>query len=85
MKRINSSDVIIASLTQRGRNVANLRISGLSDISQVIDYIRRTIRGLIGMTSLRLRNGSQGWVTELSLMFGAVADHATAAHQLSLF
>jgi len=85
MKRINSSDVIIASLTQRGRNVANFRISGLSDISQVIDYIRRTISGLIGMTSLRLRNGSQGWVTELSLMFGAAAARGTTAHQLSLF
>lgn len=85
MKRINSSDVIIATLTQRGRNVANFRISGLSDISQVIDYIRRTISGLIGMTSLRLRNGSQGWVTELSLMFGTTVARKTGAHQLSLF
>ena len=50
MKRINSSDVIIASVTQRGRNVAN-----------------------------------QGWVTELSLMFGTTVARKTGAHQLSLF
>ena len=40
MKHINSSDVIIASLTQHGRNVANLRISGLSDLGQVIGRFR---------------------------------------------
>lgn len=85
MKRIDSSDVIIATLTQRGLNVANLRISGLSDISQVIEYIRRTISGLIGMTSLRLRNGTQGWVEELSLIFGKITDRAGGATQLSLF
>ncbi|WP_305298488.1 hypothetical protein, partial [Paramuribaculum intestinale] len=70
MKHINSSDVIIASLTQYGRNVANLRISGLSDLGQVIEHIKKAIHGIIGMTSLRLRNGSQGWVEELHLMFG---------------
>lgn len=85
MKRINSSDVIIASLTQRGRNVANLRISGLSDLNQVIEYIKRAISGIIGMTSLRLRNGTQGWVEELHLMFGATTSAGRQSRQLSLF
>ncbi|RXE62973.1 hypothetical protein [Paramuribaculum intestinale] len=85
MKHINSSDVIIASLTQYGRNVANLRISGLSDLGQVIEYIKKAIHGIIGMTSLRLRNGSQGWVEELHLMFGTSPADSRRPQQLSLF
>ena len=67
MKHINSSDVIIASLTQ------------------VIEYIKKALHGIIGMTSLRLRNGSQGWVEELHLMFGATPAGSRRPQQLSLF
>ena len=68
MGTINSSDIIFATLTQRGNQVATFRFSGLTSIADIIKQIRTNVRNCIGMVTLQLRNGTQGWSQSRSLL-----------------
>jgi hypothetical protein len=68
MGTINSSDIIFATLTQRGNQVATFRFSGLSSVADIIKHIRDSVRNCMGIVTLQLRNGSQGWTQQRSLL-----------------
>ncbi len=77
---INKSDIIFATLLQRGRQVVSVKLSGMASWSDVINFLRTLVSGCVGMTTLQLRNGSQGWTQQRSIMM-----KAPEAIQLSLF
>ncbi len=82
MGTINSSDIIYATLSQHGRQLASLRLSGLTSFSDILCQVRRAFTGSLGLVTLRLRNSSQGWSHDRSVIL-MPAPHVPV--QLSLF
>lgn len=80
MKTIGKSDIIFATIYQRGRKVASIDISGVVSLNEIMKRLRGFLSRCVGMATLQLRNSSQGWVEQHSIMV-----KATEAVQLSLF
>lgn len=68
MATILSSDEIFATVTQRGRVISNLRISGMTSFSEILSALGNDIRGL---ATVSLRNRTQGWQRSHTIMFAA--------------
>lgn len=62
------SDTIFATVRQRGITLADVRLSGITSLRDIINYLRRTIGALAGLISIDLRNGSQGWQQRHTVM-----------------
>ncbi len=82
MGTINSSDIIYATLSQHGRQLASLKLSGLTSFSDILRQVRRAVTGSLGLVTLRLRNSSQGWSHDRSVLLSQAPE---APVQLSLF
>ena len=61
MGTITTTDIVYATLTRNGRQIASYRISGLTSMPDIISYIRRISALAPGILKLQLRNRSQGW------------------------
>lgn len=61
MKTFSINDVIFARVTMMGQELLNLRISGVTSMSALLQRIRHELGACIGMISLTVRNLSQGW------------------------
>lgn len=73
MRKIEYNDVMFATIMQHGRTIFNARICGVTSIGEIMRYISSEIGQLIGMFTLNLRNGSQGWSTTTNLRFQRAA------------
>ncbi|MCM1484041.1 MAG: hypothetical protein NC043_06875 [Muribaculaceae bacterium] len=69
MAKILNSDIIFATVIQRGSTVASLRMSGISSLTDIICRVREVIGEATGLTTINLRNGSQGWNHRHTVMF----------------
>lgn len=67
----NPSDVIFATVRQRGMVLANLRMSGISSMADIISRLPHAIGRLMGITTIDLRNGTQGWQRRHTIMLTA--------------
>lgn len=67
----NPSDVIFATVRQRGTVLANLRMSGISSMADIISRLPHAIGRLMGITTIDLRNGTQGWQRRHTIMLTA--------------
>ena len=67
----NPTDVIFATVRQRGMVLANLRLSGNSPMADIISRLPRIIGNLMGITTIDLRNGTQGWQRRHTVMLSA--------------
>ncbi len=65
MGTINSSDIIFATVKQRGITLASIKLSGITSFAEIL---RRSLSGTMGMTTIDLRNGSQGWQQRRTVM-----------------
>lgn len=81
MGTINSSDIIFATLTQQGRQVASFRFSGMTTFTDIIRRVRSAVAGSRGIVTLSLRNSSQGWSHDRRLILAP----STTPVQMSLF
>lgn len=77
---INKSDIIFATLLQRGKQIVSIRLSGVRSWEDIISFLRTMVCNCVGLTTLRLRNGSQGWAQQRSIII-----KAPEAVQLTLF
>lgn len=68
MTTILSSDVIFATVSQRGKVMTTLRLSGITSVGDVVSSIGRMFRGI---TTIDLRNGTQGWQRRHTVMLSA--------------
>lgn len=67
MPTILSSDLIFATVSQRGRVVADVALRGITSLGDVL----RSIEGLPrGLARVSVRNGSQGWASSHTVMLG---------------
>jgi hypothetical protein len=68
MATILSSDEIFATVSQRGRVMSSLRLSGITSLADILRAIGNEIRGL---ATIELRNSTQGWQRRHTIMFAA--------------
>lgn len=81
MEKITINDIIFATATIQGRITANIKLSGLSSLADIISAIKRELGSFSGLLTITLRNISQGWTRQRSLYVAPIA----AGTQLSLF
>lgn len=67
MQTIDYTDVVFATIIQRGRTLYSARISGMSSVAEVMKYLHSAVGKVAGMVTLNLRNSSQGWSTQTYL------------------
>lgn len=67
MRTIETSDVIFATIQQHGRTIYTTRICGVSSMADIVRHISSDFGTIMGMFTLNLRNGSQGWTTSTNL------------------
>ncbi|MDE7411847.1 MAG: hypothetical protein K2M94_07395 [Paramuribaculum sp.] len=72
MTTILPSDTIFATVRQRGTTLADIRLSGISSIRDILIYLRRTLGTIAGLATIDLRNGSQGWQQRHTVMLAPV-------------
>lgn len=82
MANLNTSDIVFATVRQHGNTIANIRLSGMSSVSQILNYIKRFFRDTVGLLSVNLRNGTQGWSQTLNIIMRPSVQRPV---QLSLF
>mgnify|MGYP003300023956 FL=1 len=61
MATIDSTDIIFATVTQRGKDVVSLRMSGMTSFSEIVKRMQTAVTSPLGLVTLRLRNYTQGW------------------------
>lgn len=61
MKIFGSNDIVFARATRMGRELFNLRLSGVASMESVLDLVRQDSAGLMGLVNLTVRNVTQGW------------------------
>lgn len=83
MATIDSQDVLYATLTQRGSEVATFKISGMYSMNDALRHIRSKFSKCKGLVTLKLRNYTKGWVQIRQLMI--LKSFTADAIQLTLF
>ncbi len=69
MATINFTDTLYATVTQRGVTLANLTLMGMTSFPDIVRELRSALGNVAGITTLLLRNTSQGWSDRRALMF----------------
>lgn len=67
MNTIDINDILFATATLHGRNIANIRMSGVISTSDIIARLRQLFGDAAGMIKITLRNVTQGWSRVLNL------------------
>lgn len=69
MASINNTDVIFARFYYLGREMGNLRLTGMNDEGDVYQQIRQHLGNVRGMIDLVLRNATEGWSKRGAVLF----------------
>ncbi len=85
MATIDLHDEVFATLTQRGKVVATMKLSGVTSIAMILQHLRQLASKCVGLVTLNVRNSSQGWLHSRSIMLAPQQSHNHEAVQLSLF
>lgn len=73
MATILPTDTLSLSALRNGRLCVNIVISGCSSMSDVIREMRKIAGNISGLISLRLRNITQGWMQNQSVLLRPAA------------
>lgn len=68
MATILSSDIVFATFRQRGRVISSIRLSGITSLADVLSTVGGKFSGI---TTIDLRNGTQGWQSRHTVMLSA--------------
>lgn len=68
MTQIISSDIIYATVLQRGRTLISVKLSGMTTLNEIINHLKNLIKDIIGLVTLQLRNSTQGWNQNKNIM-----------------
>lgn len=58
---------MFATILQHGRTLYTARICGMTSMADIVRYISNNFGSILGMFTLNLRNGSQGWTSTTNL------------------
>ncbi len=67
MNTFDINDIVFASATLHGRNIANIRLSGVISTSDIIAQLKKILGEAAGMIRITLRNVTQGWSRVLNV------------------
>ncbi|MDE6110166.1 MAG: hypothetical protein K2F72_07790 [Muribaculaceae bacterium] len=67
MNTIDINDIVFATASLHGRNIANIRFSGVISTSDIIARLKQLFGDAAGMIKITLRNVTQGWCRVLNL------------------
>ncbi|MDE5838494.1 MAG: hypothetical protein K2K52_06955 [Paramuribaculum sp.] len=81
MATIFTTDILYATVIQRGTTIATLTLSGVSSLAEIINRIKSVVKDSIGMLTVNLRNSTQGWRQQRNIILKP-RPHAV---QLTLF
>lgn len=69
MSTISSSDVLFATVSQRGNMLLNIKLCGVESESDIYRAIRMSLPGISGIARLSIRNASRGWSAAMAHLF----------------
>ncbi len=69
MATINNTDIVFATVQQQGNTILSLQFSGITSMPQIINMLRSSLIGKIGLLNFKIRNYTQGWVKEQAIYF----------------
>lgn len=72
MATINPTDLLYATVSGAGVSTISSQLMGMTSIADVFKSIRNLASGINGLVTLKLRNRSQGWNREFSLMLSPI-------------
>lgn len=67
-RQMLSTDILFATLLAGGRELASLRLTGVSSFGQVVAMLRAVAGQAMGPAVIKLRNFSQGWAVRQPLL-----------------
>lgn len=67
MAKISPLDVLYITIMQHGTTCLNTCVTGIKSLSDIISHARRSVPGLNGMTTLSVRNSTEGWTARQSV------------------
>lgn len=73
MATINPTDLLYATVSGAGVSTISSQLMGMTSIADVFKSIRALASGISGLVTLKLRNRSQGWQQQFSLMLSPVS------------
>lgn len=79
MATISTGDILFASASQHGRNIATIRLSGQCSTGGVIAELRRIAGHTLGLVQVTLRNATQGWSGAYPLSGASAGERGRAA------
>lgn len=85
MATIDLHDEVFATLTQRGKVIATMKLSGVTSIAMILHRLRQLASKCVGLVTLNVRNSSQGWLHSCPIMLSPRQPQGQEAVQLSLF
>lgn len=65
---INSSDRLYLTVMTGRKTLASFSISGVNSMNEIFRYVVDNARGQKGIVTLYLRNGTQGWVQQHTMV-----------------
>lgn len=66
-KSFSTDDVVYVSLVQYGVELLNTCLTGVARIADVMGYVRHTLPGVSGLTTLDVRNATGGWTSRQAI------------------
>ena len=81
MATISTEDIIFATATKHGHQLASLKLSGVASLTELMATIRRHLGATTGLIEISLHNLSRGYSSQQALFVTAPAEGI----QLSLF
>ncbi len=84
MARIESKDILYTTISQRGSIIGKLTLSGINSFSGIVHILQHSLKNVSGLITIQIRNRSQGWSENRSLILSTPSTHKSAL-QLSLF
>ena len=85
MAEINYNDVIYATLTRCGNVIASVKLCGVTSFENILHQIRKIVSESVGLVTLQIRNYSQGWSQNKTLVIATKEPKQFIPMQLSLF
>ncbi len=67
MAKISPLDVLYITIIKHGTTCLNTCVTGLRSLSDIIAHARRNVPDLSGMTTLSVRNTTEGWTARQSV------------------
>lgn len=68
MSKISPLDTLFITVSQRGTSRLMTRLTGITSFCDIVAYMRHQLPDLTGMTTIAVRNSTEGWSATRSVV-----------------